>query len=340
MGSDNQLNYPLEHGGDLSKASVKYRRDESQWLDLSTGIAPWSWPIPQIPESVFASLPSNNGKLEQAAAAYYGNSSLLAVPGSQAAISHLPRFFSKCKVGVLWPSYAEHFASWQHYGHQVVALKQHEIDEQLETLRILVVVNPNNPTSQFIPLNTLLDWKHRLAKNNGFLIIDEAFIDTQPQQSFLHSGLDLNNVIVLRSLGKFFGLAGVRLGFIFAHQSILQFLQSQLGPWSVNHVAQCLGSQALLDKPWHIKQTLRLQQNARQLQQAFSKWSGLLSSDYFVWIQTKNAESIHEHFAKAGIWTRLFSQPKSIRIGLPKNKNDWKELRKAIGEIETLYHTI
>ena len=136
----------LEHGGRLRKAVIEYGIAEADWLDLSSGLAPWPWPIPEIPQRAWARLPETDDGLEKAACDYYGAAHLLPVPGSQAAIQLLPRLRRSGKVGVLSPCYAEHAEAWRRAGYLVREVQEQEVDFFLDSLDVLVVVNPNNPT--------------------------------------------------------------------------------------------------------------------------------------------------------------------------------------------------
>ena len=146
----------LEHGGRLLRAVRQYGIAREQWLDLSSGIAPWSFPIPPIPIEAWARLPETDDGLEQAACSYYGATRLLPVAGSQAAIQALPLLRSPSRVGVLTPCYAEHPYAWQRTGHTLLELDEHQVDDAIDNLDVLVLVNPNNPTGRVVPAPTLL----------------------------------------------------------------------------------------------------------------------------------------------------------------------------------------
>jgi len=219
----------LEHGGRLRKAAEQYGIAEEAWLDLSSGLAPWPFPLPAIPLRAWARLPETDDGLEQAARDYYGASEVLPVAGSQAAIQLLPRLRRAGKVGVLSPCYAEHAEAWRRSGYRVREVLEQEVDFFLDSLDVLVVVNPNNPTGLSLTPERLLDWHARLAQRGGWLVVDEAFMDNTPQLSLARHAHQVG-LIVLRSFGKFFGLAGVRLGFVLAERRLLKLLAEQVGP--------------------------------------------------------------------------------------------------------------
>lgn len=192
----------LEHGGRLRKAALEYGIAEADWLDLSSGLAPWPFPIPDIPLRAWARLPETDDGLEQAACEYYGAAQVLPVAGSQMAIQLLPRLRRVGKVGVLSPCYAEHAEAWRRSGYIVREVLEQEVDFFLDSLDVLVVVNPNNPTGLSLTPSRLLDWHSRLAQRGGWLVVDEAFMDNTPQLSLAPCAHQVG-LIVLRSFGKF-----------------------------------------------------------------------------------------------------------------------------------------
>lgn len=322
---------PLHHGGRLSLAVDRYGIAVEDWLDLSTGINPCGWPVPPVPASVWSRLPEDDDDLEAAARTYYGTLSVLAVAGSQAAIQLLPRLWSPCRIAVISPTYAEHAAAWAAAGHQVRAATVAEIDSTLPDTDIMVLVNPNNPTGHSWSVPQLLDWQEQMAARGGVLVIDEAFADSTPgisMASFAHGP----GLVVLRSLGKFFGLAGLRLGFVFAAPATLGLLRHLLGPWHVSAPARWAGAAALRDQSWQIETRACLQQASGRLQ-ALLTGNGLKPGggcSLFQWVRTPQASEIHEALARCGILTRLFSDPAALRIGLPGNESAWQRLEAAL----------
>lgn len=323
----------LEHGGRLRAAAQRYGVELGDWLDLSTGIAPWAWPIPPIPASAWQRLPEVDDGLEQAARAYYQCDSLLPLPGSQAAIQALPRLRAPGRVGVLAPCYAEHAAAWRQHGHELLELADEQVDGQLDRLDVLLLVNPNNPTGRRLDAERLLDWHARLQARGGWLVVDEAFIDCTPQHSLLPLAGGRPGLIVLRSLGKFFGLAGARLGFAFAEADLLQRLAELLGPWSVSGPTRWVAQQALADVAEQTRRRDRLQQAGVRLA-ALLREHGLAAhgTALFQWLTHPQAVELHEHLARRGILARLFDTPPSLRLGLPPDEAGWTRLAQALGE--------
>ncbi|AZD17309.1 threonine-phosphate decarboxylase CobD [Pseudomonas chlororaphis] len=320
----------LEHGGRLRKAAEQYGIAEADWLDLSSGLAPWPWPIPEIGMRAWARLPETDDGLEQAARDYYGAAHVLPVPGSQAAIQLLPRLRRAGKVGVLSPCYAEHAEAWRRSGYIVREVLEQEVDFFLDSLDVLVVVNPNNPTGLSLSPERLLDWHARLAQRGGWLVVDEAFMDNTPQLS-LAAQADQVGLIVLRSFGKFFGLAGVRLGFVLAERKLLKLLAEQVGPWAVSGPTRVLGQVCLRDSQGHERQRVRSEAASLRLAQLLER-HGLKPQGgcaLFQWLITDCAELLHEFMARRGILLRLFTHNSSLRFGLPADEADWSRLEQA-----------
>lgn len=321
----------LEHGGRLRKAAMQYAIKQDDWLDLSTGLAPWPWPLPPIPLSAWARLPETEDGLEQAACEYYGAAQVLPVPGSQAAIQLLPRLRRSGKVGVLSPCYAEHAEAWRRAGYIVREVLEQEVDFFIDSLDVLVVVNPNNPTGLSLAPQRLLDWHARLAERGGWLVVDEAFMDNTPQLS-LASQAHQVGLIVLRSFGKFFGLAGVRLGFVLAERSLLKLLAEQVGPWAVSGPTRVVGLAGLEDRAGQSLQRQRCEEASQRLFELLKR-HGLRPQGgcaLFQWLITERAEYLYEFMAQRGILLRLFSHNSSLRFGLPGTEAHWLRLEQAL----------
>ncbi|MGE8187715.1 threonine-phosphate decarboxylase CobD [Pseudomonas sp. NPDC086278] len=321
----------LEHGGRLRKAALEYGIAEADWLDLSTGLAPWPFPIPDIPLRAWARLPEADDGLEQAACDYYGAAQVLPVAGSQMAIQLLPRLRRAGKVGVLSPCYAEHAEAWRRSGYIVREVLEQEVDFYLDSLDVLVVVNPNNPTGLSLTPSRLLDWHARLAQRGGWLVVDEAFMDNTPHLS-LASFANRVGLIVLRSFGKFFGLAGVRLGFVLAERKLLKLLAEQVGPWAVSGPTREVGQACLLDTEGHVQQRARTAVASERLAVLLEKYGFQVHGGcaLFQWLVTERAAELHEFMARRGILLRLFVHNSSLRFGLPADEADWLRLEQAL----------
>lgn len=321
----------LEHGGRLRAAAARHGIAEADWLDLSSGIAPWPWALPDIPVRAWARLPELDDGLEAAARTFYGAPQLLPVAGSQAAIQALPRLRPVGEVGVLSPCYAEHAQAWRQAGHRVHELDEAGVEAMLERLDVLVLVNPNNPTGRLFEPARLLDWHARLARRGAWLLVDEAFMDCRPELS-LAAHSERPGLIVLRSFGKFFGLAGVRLGFVLAEGGLLERLAEQLGPWTLSGPARVVGQACLRDTAGHIHQARRAAQASQRLAELLSR-HGLAPDggcELFQWRATEGAAALQDFLARRGILVRLFAQPASLRFGLPPDEAGWQRLEQAL----------
>ncbi|MFK0312914.1 threonine-phosphate decarboxylase CobD [Pseudomonas sp. NPDC090233] len=321
----------LEHGGRLLRAVRQYGIAREDWLDLSSGIAPWPFTVPPIPVDAWARLPETEDGLEEAARSYYGARQLLAVAGSQAAIQALPHLRPRGRVGVLSPCYAEHPQAWQRAGHELVELDEVQVETVIDSLDVLVLVNPNNPTGRLVPREQLLAWHARLAARGGWLVIDEAFMDNTPEHSVVDCA-EGPGLIVLRSFGKFFGLAGVRLGCVVAELSLLQRLGDLLGPWTVSGPTRVLAQTCFADLAAHQLQIERCAQASQRLA-ALLRNTGLAPAggcDLFQYVRSERAAHLHDFLARRGILVRLFAQPCAVRFGLPASVADEQRLAKAL----------
>jgi cobalamin biosynthetic protein CobC len=321
----------LNHGGGLRKAAERYRIDLADWLDLSTGIAPYGWSLPEVPMAAWNRLPELDDGLEQAARRFYGVDELLPVAGSQAAIQALPRLRRYCQVGIVSPCYAEHAEAWRREGHRLLEISEAGVRRSLDRLDVLVVVNPNNPTGRRIPAEQLLEWHARLVERGGWLVVDEAFMDATPEHS-LAAHSHLPGLIVLRSFGKFFGMAGLRLGFVLAQQQLLERLDELLGPWAVSGPARSIARSLLLDDAGQASQRLRLEEDGARLYDLLVG-HGLRPTGgcaLFQWWVSEHAALLHEYLACHGILTRLYAVPASLRFGLPPDEAAWARLESAL----------
>jgi len=323
----------LEHGGNLKFAVKKYGIPAELWLDLSTGINPNHYPIPHIPANIWQRLPEDQDGLIEAACTYYGCQSVLPTAGSQAAIQILPRLRASCRIAMPNTMYQEHAHAWQNNGHTVVFFEHSPSAEMLNQVDVVLVCNPNNPTGNRFNKSQLLHWHQQLSSRGGCLIVDEAFMDTTPEDS-VAAETYLENLFVLRSLGKFFGLAGARVGFLLAQKNVLSQVQEMLGPWSLTGPSRFIASHVLHDHNWQTNMRKELSTNSQQLKQLLVQY-GLTprgETDLFQFVATTKAIAIQENLAKQGVWVRLFKEVSALRFGLPTN-DDWDKLEQALKAI-------
>jgi len=321
----------LEHGGNLRDAARHHGRDD--WIDLSTGINPHGYPAPTPSPGAWLRLPEPDPALLAAACAYYRAPQLLPVAGTQAAIQALPRLRAPSRVAVSAPSYAEHAHHWGQHGHRLRQVAYAELEAAVDVSDVVVVVNPNNPTGEIIAPERLLDWATRLQARGGWLIVDEAFGDTAPALSVAMHAVQ-PGLIVLRSIGKFFGLAGLRLGFVAAHDSLLRDLADLLGPWTISGPAQEIALAALTDSVWQHATRTSLRQSGERMTRLLLE-HGIASSGtaLFRWWPQMQPEAFHAHMAARGIWCRLFREAgRGIRVGLPASEPEWHRFEHALHE--------
>ena len=321
----------LEHGGRLLRAAHEYGIPVEDWLDLSTGISPFAWPVPPVPASAWHRLPEDDDGLLEAARAYYGQPSLLPVHGSQAAIQVLPAMRGHSRVGVLAPGYAEHAHAWQRAGHVVEHADAASLFAHARRYDVVVLIHPNNPGGECFERDALLALHEQLARRGGWLVVDEAFIDATPERS-LCALAARPGLIVLRSVGKFFGLAGARVGFVSAEPSLLVALRERLGPWDLAGPARYAVKRALVDVPWQAAQRERLRAASERLAALLSRHG--LAPDagcaFFQVCRTAHAAALHRALARRGVLARLFERPASLRFGLPGDDAAFARLDAAL----------
>jgi len=269
---------------------------------------------------------------------YYECDYCLPVAGSQAAIETLPILRNLSNVGIVSPTYAEHEHVWRKTGHNVKRVDIENINTELEELDVLVIISPNNPTGDKVSVETLLSWHQHLSKKGGWLIVDEAFMDVTPELSLIKAGIR-PGLIILRSLGKFFGLAGVRCGFVITDRVLLALLAEKIGPWSVAGPSRYVAIKALKDKVWQTEMRTSLKLNGEKLSNLLNEYGFLVNggSALFQWFKHQKAEELFILFAKQGILVRLFNGSStgitSLRLGLPKDESQWNRLTEALSSI-------
>lgn len=323
----------LEHGGRLREAAAHYNIPLEDWLDLSTGINPQGWPVPDLPASCWQRLPEAGDGLEAAAAAYYGNENLLPVAGSQAAIQLLPTLLPRAVVACISPIYTEHPQAWSRAGHRLRFLQNATLPRALAAATPYVLLcNPNNQTADRHPRELAVDAAQQLKKRGGWLIVDEAFIDATPEDSLtpLAGTADAPNLLVLRSLGKFFGLAGARVGFLFGAPDLLGRMSEAMGPWTVSGPAREAARLALGDSAWQNATRPRLVAAGQRLQQLLAPLGEAKSAALFATLTTAHSVELHEALARQGILVRRYDQQPLVRFGLPGNEAEWQRLADAL----------
>lgn len=315
-----------EHGGDLTAVRAQFPQVRVPWIDLSTGINPRAYPVPVLPDAAWRELPDASAfqRLRQAAASAYGAPATLILPasGTQALIQWLPylraRLHGPSRVRIVSPTYSEHRSAWTRAGHTVRECAEPEAD-----CDVLVITNPNNPDGNITSVYALAQIAESLRERNGWLVIDEAYCDTRPELSFCPKIQAHPNVIILRSFGKFFGLAGLRLGFAIAHPPLLGPLAEQLGPWAASGPAIAIAAQGLRDHAWiqSTRQCLVIQAEARD---ALLTRHGITlrgSHPLFCLVDSPHAPALFTQMALQGLYARRFLEhPHWLRIGAPSEE--------------------
>ncbi|MDR3445119.1 MULTISPECIES: threonine-phosphate decarboxylase CobD [unclassified Dyella] len=325
----------LEHGGRLLQAARTYGIPPDRWLDLSTGVSPFAWPVPSVPASVWQRLPEDDDGLVEIACAYYGALHVLPVAGSQAAIQALPVLRPPSRVGVIAPGYNEHAHAWRRAGHMVDMLPASALLADVSRFDVVVLIHPNNPGGDRFDPAALRACHQALASRGGWLIVDEAFMDATPGES-LCGETWREGLVVLRSAGKFFGMAGARAGFVAAQPELLEALRDRLGPWTLSGPTRFVLKQALADVAWHAEAREWLRSASDRLASMLSRYGMVPTAGcaFFQWWQSMHAESVHVALARQGILTRLFSTPASLRFGLPADADAFQQLDEALQSLK------
>ncbi|MGO4573236.1 threonine-phosphate decarboxylase CobD [Microvirga sp. 2TAF3] len=324
----------MDHGGNLHDAKALFPEAPEPWLDLSTGINPTPYPFALPGPDAFRRLPSPQQvqEVECIAARAYGvddASRVVAAPGSQALIGLLPRLRPLGKVAVVGPTYSEHARSWTRQGHDVIPVP--DIAGALATQPdVIVLVNPNNPDGRIVAAPPLIAAAAELRSRDGWLVIDEAFADLEDGVSV--ADRDIPGIIVLRSLGKAYGLAGIRLGFAVTWPELGLRLREELGPWAISGPALDIGAAALADGAWLSSQKSRLRESSLWLDEILTKagFSVVGGTKLFRLARHEWAHASFEHLARKGIWVRKFGfDPTILRFGIPEEK-EWSRLEAVL----------
>lgn len=325
----------MKHGGDLTAAMARHGGDAADWLDLSTGINPRPWPIPDIAADAWLRLPSQADETALCDAARLAyevpdESGIVAAAGTQALIQWLPYLAAPGGVAIVGPTYAEHALAWRNAGRELVGIAS--LDDIPEQARHAVVVNPNNPDGRVVEPDTLRRAAAQLRRRGGWLVVDEAFADVDPSFSAASLTPELP-IVVLRSFGKFYGLAGVRLGFAIAGEATARRIALALGPWSCSGPALRIGAAALRDQAWTIETRDELREQATRLDDVL-RIGGLEivgGTPLFRLARHAEAHRLHEALAQQRIWCRRFDWADDLlRFGLPADAAGLDRLAAAL----------
>lgn len=315
-----------DHGGNIDGAMARF--GGADWIDLSTGINRVPYPLPDLRAEDWTMLPTQSAMaalLAVAARAYGTDAAMLAVAGAQAAIQMIPRLGKPGQARVLGPTYNEHAAALRAAGWRVEQVSRFG---QLAGADLAVVVNPNNPDGRSHAPADLL----ALAAQVGRLVVDESFADAQPDLSVAAQAGE-GGLLVLRSFGKFYGLAGLRLGFVIGAEADIFALREMSGPWPICGAALRIGAAALGDPDWAATTIARLRAEVAMADALILKagWQPLGGTELFRLYDTPDAEAAQIRLAKAQIWTRIFPYSNRwLRLGLPGTAAEWTRLVRAM----------
>ena len=341
----------LEHGGRLRAAALRFRLPVNTWLDLSTGINPHAYPAAMITPEAWHRLPEDDDDLVGVAASCYGipdDAAILPIAGTQAAIQSLPRLITRLaaagrplQVALASLTYNEYAHAWRKVGHTVTGHTCAQLPEAARSADVLVLCNPNNPTGARYPVAQIRRMLDALKKQRGWLIIDEAYMDATPTESIVTAVAadDWQRLIVLRSLGKFFGLAGARAGFAIGAATVIDALRDELGPWPLSGPTRVVAARALGDRAWQAQTRGFLLDMAAQLNQLVRRRLHVVTSGsaLFCWFEHARANALHDHLASRAILIRTFTARStgglpSVRLGLPA---DHQQLARLDAALET-----
>lgn len=301
-----------DHGGGIDAAAHRYGGRRADWLDLSTGINPRPYPVPPLPADAWTALPDHAAAeaLEQAARRFWrvpDGAAVLATHGASAPIARIPALAAKGTVRIPQPTYNEHARAFLAAGW---ALADGPADA-------MVVVHPNNPDGRLHPL-----------PDAALTVIDESFCDVMPEASHI-AHASRAGTLVLKSFGKFWGLAGLRLGFVIGDPALVEAMRTMTGPWSVSGPALAIGAAALSDPAWADATRARLAADAARLD-ALTGWPVAGGTPLFRLYDVGDAALMQDRLARHHIWTRIFPwSDRLIRLGLPDG-DGWDRLERAL----------
>ncbi|SMX34870.1 threonine-phosphate decarboxylase CobD [Actibacterium lipolyticum] len=320
-----------DHGGNIDWAIAEFGGTRTGWIDLSTGINRVPYPIPDLTPEGWAALPTKvaiKSLSDAAADAYRTNAAILPLAGAQAAIQMIPRLGKPGHAKVLSPTYNEHAASLKAAGWTV---EEVQAPNDLAGADMAVLVNPNNPDGREMQPADLL----ALFQSVGQLVVDESFADARPDLSIAGMVGTQRGLYVLRSFGKFYGLAGLRLGFVLGHPLDIADLSEMAGPWPISGPAVQIGRTALSDQPWAARTIKRLIGETTRIDALANTagWQLVGGTELFRLYDTPNAVAAQNHLANTHIWTRSFPwSPTYLRLGLPGDEAEWARLETALRE--------
>jgi cobalamin biosynthetic protein CobC len=325
----------VDHGGSLGRARALFPNAVLPFVDLSTGINPHSYPLFDLPATILSRLPEAGRArdLIEIAASTYGApspTSVVAAPGTQILLPRVASLIAPGKALVLGPTYAEHARAAVIAGHAVTEVSDFEA---LADADLAIIVNPNNPDGRIVERDRLLALAAGMRARGGLLVVDEAFMDVGPREHSLAGEVGQGGIVVLRSFGKFFGLAGLRLGFALSDTPTVQRLDAQFGPWAVAGPALEYGIRALADIDWQDAMRASLADASTRLDALFGRFGVPVAggTTLYRYLRLPDAGDLFSALGERGILVRHFSdRPHVLRAGLPAIQEEWQRLESAL----------
>ena len=325
---------PIIHGGGITEAAARFGGAPDDWLDLSTGINPCPVALPEIDPRVWHRLPDRylEDTARDAASRYYGAGGVmpLPVPGTQAVIQLLPRLVgARKRVAIFAPTYGEYARVLTGAGLAVDSIGSAE--DLADGYSLAVVVNPNNPTGRLFAPEEILAMAETIKARGGLIVVDEAFGDLEPAASVARHVAAHDNLVVFRSFGKFFGLAGLRLGFVIAAPAIIDTFRDGLGPWAVSGPALAISAKLMQADTSSIRDRILERKAALD---AVLRGAGLDivgGTGLFALVESEGAYDLHVALCEVHILTRKFDyNPRWLRIGLAATAEGDRRLAEAL----------
>lgn len=307
-----------DHGGGLDGAIETHGGARADWIDLSTGINPQPYPVSDLTPEDWTALPDHGAfaRLSEAARRFWRvpeGATILPAPGASALIARIPALAPAGAVQITRPTYNEHAAAFAAQGWKV---------RPDGPAQARVIVHPNNPDGR--------TWQTADA-DAPLTVIDESFCDVTPEASLVRLA-ERTGVVVLKSFGKFWGLAGLRLGFAIGQPELIARLNDLTGPWAVSGPALRIGAQALSDDGWATATRQRLARDAARLDALMTGNGAQLvgGTTLFRLYRVDDAAAWQSQLARACIWSRVFPYSETfLRLGLPP-ENGWARLEAAL----------
>jgi threonine-phosphate decarboxylase len=254
-------------------------------------------------------------------------------------------FLNCCKVLIPIPTFGEYESAAKLHGASVYFLKTMNLNQDISKLlaampknNCVFVCNPNNPTGSLTKRKNMLKIMELAYEKSILVFVDECFIElaSNMRESLVPYLKEFDNLFILRSLTKSFGLAGLRIGYGLGSSKMATILQRIKIPWNVNGLAQNLAIKALSDQS-HLEKTRKLISGERKfLKESISKINGFICYDSdtnFLLIKSKiNSTYLQKKLLKKNILIRDCStfrglDNKFIRVAIRTRKENLKLIK-------------